>query len=290
MLTEQSNYRATVVISVYNDPGALGCIVAALRQQTEKRFQAVLSEDGQCVSMRRAADEMRRDFPDLVHLTQEDRGFRKTRALNRALLAAAAERLLFLDGDCVPHRRWVEDHLRHAAPGKVCVGRRVNLGPRSSHWLRRRPQRIRLFQNRLCYLLSAPLLRLDGTRNYEVGLASPLLQTLHGEKRRFILGCNFSCAKGDLLAINGFNEDFVHPGAGEDTDLEWRLESRGVRLSSLRFLAPVFHLHHGANWTTSPENERIMQAAKERHEAYCRNGIEKVLLSLREREQSAGRR
>ena len=30
---------------------------------------------------------------------------------------------------------------------------------------------------------------------------------------RFILGCNFSCFKDKLLAINGFNEDYMQPGA-----------------------------------------------------------------------------
>jgi GT2 family glycosyltransferase len=266
---------ATVIVSVYKDVAALRCILFALAEQTEKRFQTIISEDGESPDMADFIAAVRPRFPNLVHLTQEDRGFRKTKALNRAVVAAAAERLIFLDGDCVPHRCFVANHLRQAEPRTVCVGRRVQLGPRVSRGLRRRPSWLLPLQHRLCYLLLAPLLYLDGTRNYETGFVSPLLQALQSRKRRFLLGCNFSCARHDLLAINGFNEDYVYPRAGEDTDIEWRLERRGIRLKSVRFVAPVYHLHHPASWTTHAENERILAATKQREEVFCRNGIVK---------------
>lgn len=267
---------ATVIISVYRDVDALRCILRGLQEQTEPRFQVIVSEDGQCPAIEQFVQASRAEFPGLLHLSQEDRGFRKTRALNRAVCAASADRLIFIDGDCVPHRRLVENHLRHAAPKTVCAGRRVQMGPRFSRWLRGGPSRIRLLQNPAGYLLLAPLLVLDGVRNYEVGLVSHVLQAIHGGKRRFILGCNFSCSKQELIAINGFNEDYVHAGAGEDTDLEWRFERIGVRLKSLRFVAPVFHLHHESSWTTSEENCRILEATRARDEVYCSHGIRKT--------------
>jgi GT2 family glycosyltransferase len=266
---------AAVIVSVYKDVQALRCILRALREQTGPRFQVIVSEDGQCQAMRQFIDAVRPRFPALIHLTQEDRGFRKTRALNRAVRAATADRLIFIDGDCVPHRRFVQNHLRYAGPKTVCAGRRVQLGPRLSLWLRNRPARITVLQNRFCYLLLAAALHLDGGRNYEIGLVSPLLQSLRGPDPRYILGCNFSCSKEDLLAINGFNEDYVQPGVGEDTDLEWRFQQAGVRLKSVRFVTPVYHLHHESSWTTSEENQRILASTKGRGEVYCTNGIVK---------------
>jgi GT2 family glycosyltransferase len=250
---------AAVIVSVYDDVQALRCILRALRGQSEPKFQVIVSEDGQCPAMRRFVAGIRFDFPALIHLTQEDCGFRKTRALNRAVCAADAQRLIFIDGDCVPHRRFVENHLRYAEPKTICAGRRVQLGPRLSLWLRNRPARITILQ----------------ARNYEVGLVSPLLQSLRGPSPRFILGCNFSCSKEDLLAINGFNEDYVQPGAGEDTDLEWRFQQAGIRLKSVRFVAPVYHLHHESSWTLSQENQQILASTKSRGEVYCGNGIVK---------------
>jgi GT2 family glycosyltransferase len=264
---------AAVIISVYRDVEALGCILHALRRQTQPGFEVVVSEDGESPDMRRFVDEVRPSFPRLTHLTQADLGFRKTRALNQALCAASAGRLIFLDGDCVPHRRFVENHLRYGAPKTLCAGRRVQLGPRLSQWLRGRPARIGVLQNALNYLLLAPTFHFDGGRNYEAGFASRLLQNLRGADPRFILGCNFSCHKADLLAINGFNEDYVEPGAGEDTDLEWRFQRAGVRLKSVRFVAPVFHLYHESTWAISARNQQILVATRNRGEVYCRNGI-----------------
>ncbi len=264
---------ASVIISVYRDVEALRCILYALRRQTKPRFEIVVSEDGESPRMRQFVDEIRPDLPGLTHLTQVDQGFRKTRALNLAVCAASARRLIFLDGDCVPHRRFVENHLRYAAARMLTAGRRVQLGPRLSQWLRGRPSRITVLQNTFSYLLLAPAFHFDGGRNYEAGFASRWLQRLRGDDPRFILGCNFSCDRADLLAINGFNEDYVQPGAGEDTDLEWRFQRSGVRLRSVRFAAPVFHLYHESSWTASAENERILAETRKRGEVYCRNGI-----------------
>jgi hypothetical protein len=266
-------YRATVIVSVYHDVPSLACILAALARQSEPRFQTIISEDGQSDVMRLYLESVRGRFPHLQHVTQEDRGFRKTAALNQAVRAADASQLLFIDGDCVPHRRFVECHLRAAEAKTLCAGRRVQLGPRVSRWLRAKPARVAVLQHRTSYLMMGPLLALDGTRNYEIGLASPLLNALASRKRRNLLGCNFSCAKEDLLAINGFNEDFFAPGGGEDDDIEWRMARIGVRLKSVRFSAPVFHLHHPSNWRVSPENQRILQETAARDEFYCRHGL-----------------
>ena len=59
--------------------------------------------------------------PDRVGLAAR-RGFRKMRAQNRAVLQRPSELLLFLDGDCLPYRNWVEVYRRHARPGEFLVG------------------------------------------------------------------------------------------------------------------------------------------------------------------------
>ena len=40
--------------------------------------------------------------PDIEHVWHEDRGFRKCEILNRAILAASADYLIFTDGDTIP--------------------------------------------------------------------------------------------------------------------------------------------------------------------------------------------
>jgi len=269
-----SPYRATVIISVYKDASALRLILDSLRRQSVAGFQVIVSEDGNSPEIRAVLAEARPESDSLVHLTQEDCGFRKNRALNRAASRAKSPYLIFLDGDCVPHRRLVENHLRRAESGVVLAGRRVELGPRFSRWLRGNPSRPRTLQNRLVYLLLAPLLHWDGIRHYEVGLLLPFLETMRRNRSQSLLGCNFSCWKQDLLRINGFNEAYCRPGGGEDTDIQWRLERIGVRFRSVRYLAPAYHLHHPVCWQPADENQRILQTTIERDEICCRNGMD----------------
>ena len=58
------------------------------------------------------------------HVWQEDIGFRKTIILNKSLAAATGDYVVLLDGDCVPHRRFVADHARLAERNFWVQGRR----------------------------------------------------------------------------------------------------------------------------------------------------------------------
>ncbi len=55
--------------------------------------------------------------------------------------------------------------------------------------------------------------------------------------------------KEHLLEVNGFDEDYVRAGVGEDVDIEWRLKQNGIKLKSIRFGAIVYHLHHDVNYS-----------------------------------------
>jgi hypothetical protein len=59
-----------------------------------------------------------------------------------------------------------------------------------------------------------------------------------------MLGSNFSVAREDLIAINGFDELYDGPGCGEDSDVQFRLALTGVRGKSLRNLAIQYHVWH----------------------------------------------
>ena len=77
------------------------------------------------------------------------------------------------------------------------------------------------------------------------------------------MGCNFSMYKSDLLKANGFDERYVNPGTGEDTDLEDRLVRLGIRPLVMNHYATVYHkkhrrldIHNEANRILYEENTR----------------------------------
>ena len=47
----------------------------------------------------------------IKHTWHPDKGFRKNKILNQAILASESDYLIFIDSDCVPHSKFVEEHL-----------------------------------------------------------------------------------------------------------------------------------------------------------------------------------
>lgn len=274
ILTETKKPKASVIISVYKDTEALHSMLYALDRQTEKDFEIIVTEDCESEAMTEFLAEYKKR-PDFYHLTQPDDGWRKTLAENRAIISARAEYLMFLDGDCIPDKNFVANHLANAEQGKFLTGRRVYLGPVFSRMLRKAPQAIRFIQNRMIFLSLLIPMHLDKVRSYEVGLSSRFMQWLRGKKPVGIIGCNFSCYKKDMLAINGYNEDMTGVGA-EDSDLQWRFEGLGMATKSVKFLIPVYHLYHEHKRHNYDYNLSIINETRKVNAFVCKNGIKKL--------------
>ncbi len=89
-----------------------------------------------------------------------------------------------------------------------------------------------------------------------------------------MLGSNFSAAKQDLIAINGFDELYNGPGCGEDSDVQYRLSLIGVTGKSLRNLAVQYHVYHPRMPVSDPSWDRfemVKRSAKPR----CEVGLNK---------------
>lgn len=269
--------QTSIIISVYKDVQALRAILWGLGVQTVQNFEVIVTEDGDDPKV---ADfiaqylQVPHSFA-LTHLSQEDIGFRKTRAVNRAIAASNGEYLIFIDGDCIPHPTFVQMHLKHAELGKVCAGRRMHMGPKESLSVRAKPSRILRFATwpRLFSVLIP--LHLDSVRNFEIGAPSNWLHNRFRSHKLNIVGCNFSCFKQDMLKINGYDEDL--PGAGgEDGDLVWRFEGLGIHTKNVKFQSIVYHLDHPARRHQENVNESISAKNKALGNYFCINGIRKL--------------
>ena len=117
---------------------------------------------------------------------------------------------------------------------------------------------------------------LDKGKNIESRLYSKFLQKKNCNKRIGLLGCNFSIFKDDLIKINGFNEDYIYPGIGEDSDIEWRLHQHGINNKNIKFIAIEYHLYHQSTYTQSKFNLQIFKDTKENKLSICSNGLEKI--------------
>jgi glycosyltransferase involved in cell wall biosynthesis len=265
--------KATLIVSVYRDIEKLRTILQALRFQIWKEFEVIVSEDGEDRKLAEFLSPYLTANSALQHLTQPDIGFRKNRALNRAVRSARSKYLVFIDGDCVPHTRFMASHFFEAEERKVNTGRRLELGVKFSEKLIQNPSDVAQLSNTWSYLWQIPAIELDGGKNPESGVYSSIAHRIARKKPLSIVGCNFSCHRQALEAINGFNEDYEAPGIGEDSDIEWRLERAGYGIKNIKFLAPLFHLYHPRGYGLSDANVEIYERTKSADQWVCERGL-----------------
>ena len=263
----------TLIISVYKDTENLSCILEALSLQTHTADEIIVSEDGQDPNMSAFISQKKSAWPEIVHLSQEDNGFRKNCALNKAISTSKNELLIFIDGDCVPHKEFISAHARNCQPGLVSVGRRAEPGPFFSALIKKNKWFLRAIQNKWFYLSLLIPMTLDKGKNIEAGFYSPFLYTKNINKKIGLLGCNFALYKQDILKINGCNEDYIYPGTGEDSDIEWRLNQSGVKSINIKFIAIQYHLNHPRTYTVSDKNKDILKSTKENNIYITQHGI-----------------
>ena len=120
--------KASVIVTTYNRPDALAAVLQGLAAQTERDFEVLVADDGSGPETAQVLQQQASAYPvPLVHVWQEDQGFRAGAARNRAVAQAQGEYLLFLDGDCVPLPDFVARHKALADPRWFVAGNRILL-------------------------------------------------------------------------------------------------------------------------------------------------------------------
>jgi len=227
---------ASVIVTTYNWPQALELVLEALARQRTLPREVVVADDGSAADTAAVIQAAARHYPVPVrHSWVEDRGFRVALCRNRAIAAASGDYILLLDGDMLPHPRFVGDHLDAAEPGTFVQGMRVLTDETGrEQLLSRRVQSLGLFSKGLArrrHTLRMP------------ALAALSLRLSRGTNPRAIKTCNQGWWREDLLALNGFDERFEGWGR-EDSDLAARAFHAGLDRRSLRFAGLATHLYH----------------------------------------------
>lgn len=272
--------KCSIIISVYKDTDSLDLILESLCNQTIIPDEIIISEDGNSIEMSDYVEVAKEKYKklDINHLFQEDIGWRKNIALNRAIVASKYEYLIFIDGDCVPFDDFIENHLGQATKRIVFAGKRVELGENITREIRSKKLTVSKLTNN--YWLYVIKLINDKTRHLEdilhisyKSFLSPYIK----KEVNYIIGCNWSAFKEDILEINGFDETYTLPSVGEDVDLGWRFRGLGIELKSCRYNANLVHLYHKKRFDSSQGiiNNAILKKNFDANKFFCDNGIKK---------------
>ena len=258
----------SLVVTTYNWPEALDLVIRSALDQSEPPCEIIVADDG---STSETADLVARHRAGasvpVLHVWQEDLGFRAAASRNRAIAVSKGEYIVIVDGDMLLHRDFIRDHRLLARPGSFIQGSRVLLSPEATRSrLDSGEYRVSLFDAGLGNRKNA--LRLPGLS----GVLAARTASLRG-----IRSCNMSFFREECLRVNGFNEQFVGWGR-EDSEFAVRMINSGVLRRNVRFSAIAFHLWHAENPRSSlPENDRRLSEAISGRATRCCDGIDKHL-------------
>ena len=271
--------KASLIVSIYKKVKELELVLYALSIQTFKDFEIIIAEDSTNDGVLKTVNKFKKFLTnDIIHLTQPDEGFRKSKILNESIRKSSTDYLIFIDGDCVPHSVFVKAHTDNIENNTVLCGRRVFLGKKLSSSIAK-DSILSLKYQKLGtrHFLDAFKKSKDASRSLEEGLLikrNIFRKTLR-RKDVHIVGSNYSLHKKLLEEINGFDENYVGPGIGEDSDIEYRLRLLGAKFKSIRNLAILYHLYHDKT-IEEKSNYDYFQKVKEKKNHLCKNGLEKI--------------
>jgi glycosyltransferase involved in cell wall biosynthesis len=260
--------QTSLIISTYNWPQALDLVLMSVARQRRPPDEIIVADDGSGDETARlvASWSSRLNAP-LVHLWQENQGYRLARSRNRAIAAARGEYIILVDGDMVLDEHFIVDHEHARERGCFVQGVRIPTDPHGA----------------------ARMLRRGLTA---VGPLSPGLRRRHKAVRSLWLARHFSrswvtmsrvksCNQGywrsDLIAVNGFEERMIGWGP-EDKECAARLLHSGIRGKELRFAALAAHLHHASRAPAGVNpNDALFAATVASRRTRCEFGLDQHL-------------
>lgn len=268
------NVQASIIISTYNNPEWLEKVLWSYECQTASNFEIVIADDGSGEETKSLIDEFKsRSSKHIEHVWHEDKGFRKTMILNKAILASRSDYLIFTDGDCIAREDFVKMHLRFREHGMFLSAGYFKLPMPISKLIAEDD-----IKNQKCFDIG--WLKKHGLKasfkNNKLTAGPVLARMLNAltPSNASWNGHNSSGWKNDLLAVNGFDERMQY--GGEDRELGERLFNKGIRSKQLRYSIICVHLDHARGYV-KPEmitaNLKIRAATKKDNKVWTDHGI-----------------
>ena len=186
--------QVSVIISYYKNLNNLKLILKALQNQSNKDFEAIISEDD---NNRETIDFIKKNkstynFP-ILHVNQnEDLGFRKNMTLNKSVKISRTEFLIFIDGDCIPNKHFIKSYIKEKENDVMLKGRRVMLSESITNSL--------LDTFNLGLLNTTKILLSKSTKKKEA-IYNPYFSLISTMKNKGLLGCNWGISKQTLFKL-----------------------------------------------------------------------------------------
>ena len=268
----------SIILTTYNSETWLEKVLWGYTMQSYNDFELIIADDGSTNETKNLIEKFKSEFKNpIIHVWQKDEGFQKTKILNKAIIKASCEYILFSDGDCIPRNDFVATHLKHKIKGSFLSGGYFKLNDFVSNSISEIDIKNQscfkskwLIENGLKWNFKLIKLTKNIFFAYFMNWITPTKKTFNGH--------NTSCFKEDLIAVNGFNEDMKYGGL--DREIGERLFHNNIRGKQIRYSAICLHLNHNRSYATKDNwlnNNNIRKYNKQHKVIAVQNGLSKYL-------------
>ena len=267
------SFKTSVIISTDTSSEWLEMALWGYGNQSYRGFQVIVADNG---SDSETVDVVR-DFQKnsgmtIDYLQHGEDDCQRSFMLNKAIKYATGDYLIFVDGDCVPRKDFVDVHRRSARPNHFLSGGHTNLPMCCS---------VRVDKDAVLTgdLFDIVWLQQNGYPDTAKRLRLILKQPLSGlfnliPTQNNWNGHNASGWKENILRVNGFDERIKH--GSECYDLGERLKHSGIKTKRIRYTAVSVHLSHKPDYINGahcPVNIAIRNDTMENRVSFTPFGI-----------------
>ena len=252
--------KTAVILSAYKNPKTLERVISNYLDQKAYPEELIVAEDGDQIDLKSIISSFDRIPFRIIHVQQKDNGFRKASILNKAVVSSHADYLIFSDSDCIPHFRFISDHLAYRKKGTAVTATRAYVDQTI----------VDQFDRNLWSQIGH--LRKNLIYPKKVAVRVPMI---NWRSNTTPIGANMAVWREDFIKVNGFDESFEGWGH-EDLEFLDRLTNSGIRNNFRHQQCILYHLNHQESSKINDSlNQQKLDQTRAEKRTFCESGISK---------------
>jgi glycosyltransferase len=268
--------KISVIVPIYNRLEHFRALFICLLRQNRQIDELIITDDGSSQQiLDYIADLIPKASFKIKHIYQEDKGFRKTRALNNGVINSEGELLVFCDQDLIFGEEYIEYMEKNIKKGCFLLCRPISVNEEEKDIILKKIELSNKYEELLKPLPKDYLESVNKT--LKTDRKRRILNILKLSKRGIkLVGMSYAVMKSDYLKVNGYDENYNGWGE-EDDDFGNRLYVAGVKGKELKTPNMQIHLWHYSDPTKkhSMNEEYYYKRKKEifsNKNYFCKNG------------------
>ena len=268
--------KISVIVPIYNRLEHFRALFICLLRQNRQIDELIITDDGSSQQiLDYIADLIPKASFKIKHIYQEDKGFRKTRALNNGVINSEGEFLVFCDQDLIFGEEYIEYMEKNIKKGCFLLCRPISVNEEEKDIILKKIELSNKYEDLLKPLPKDYLESVN--RTLRTDRKRRILNILKLSKRGIkLVGMSYAVMKSDYLKVNGYDENYNGWGE-EDDDFGNRLYVAGIKGKELKTPNMQIHLWHYSDPTKkhSMNEEYYYKRKKEifsNKNYFCKNG------------------